>query len=178
MKDDAGIRDLMGVSQEEFAAFLRVTKSHLSMVELNLRELPAKALVKLSAAELSLHKGSLTAELDVLYAQEQAETVQLLEKKRRECLYKAIITQKKLDTLKEQYQQCINGLRVWENMPALLPPENDNKLCAEWLEMIKDRALLKIKDCGRAQQQLLEMRIKALCNEAELINKMIDGDNS
>ena len=48
MKKDNAIRDLLGVSQEDLALLLNVTRSQLAMYELGKRDLPVAVKVKLA----------------------------------------------------------------------------------------------------------------------------------
>lgn len=156
MRSELSTREKIGVTQQAFAEFLDVSISQLSMAEIHQRSLPTEALLTISQIDICLLHAPESVDID--------NDTKPLEKRYKDCLLQIATAQRKLEKLKQQYQQCCNAITVAQNLPAKLPQATPAQLL--WLELLANDATQKLSTCGKAQQQLLQVKITALENEA------------
>lgn len=154
MKGELSTREKIGVTQQAFAEFLNVSMSQLSMAEIHQRSLPIEALLTISQIEICLLEPRTDIDNDT----------KPLENRYKDCLLQIATTQRKLEKLMQQYQQCCNAISVAQNLPSKLPQATPAQLL--WLEILATDAKEKLTTCGTAQQQLLQVKIAALETEA------------
>jgi transcriptional regulator with XRE-family HTH domain len=168
MKKSANIRDVLGVTQEEMAMLLKITRSQLSMYELGKRDLPADA--KIKVAEMLQHvqeSGSKsTANLPIVKAQERKKENRvaelLLDNK-----YKQLVLDKKIKAVEKKYAANLTAIRLagyLENQ-TIKNPTQENQL----LNGIKAKALTEIDKNGlhilfeyQIKKEVLEFEEKLL----------------
>ncbi len=156
MKSELSTREKIGVTQQAFADFLNVSISQLSMAEIHQRSLPTQALLTISQIDICLLQPSIEIE--------EENSVRLLEKRYKTCLLQIESAKRQLKKLKQQYQQCINAITVTTHLPKALTQATPAQLL--WLEILANDAKQKLTTCGKAQQQLLQIKITALETEA------------
>jgi transcriptional regulator with XRE-family HTH domain len=156
MTKQSTTREKIGVTQQAFADFLGVSISQLAMAEIHQRILPTQVLITISQIDICL----LQAPADI----DGDNNIKLLDKRYKDCLLQIATAQRKLEKLRQQYQQCFNAITVAQNLPSKLPQATPEQLL--WLELLANDATQKLSTCGKAQQQLLHVKIIALETEA------------
>ncbi len=168
-------RKKLGISQETYIQFLRVTLSMLSMYEIQQRFLSGRAGTKATAIELYLLNNPIV-EGSVEQTLQEAD-LKLLAKRRDICLGLIIKTNLKLEKMKEAYLCCLNMMRVATALPEVLtdlvPDFELEDWELDWLEGNSRMASYKLEECGIGQQQLLQLKIDALRYEAERIQQIL-----
>ncbi len=168
-------REKIGISQETYIQFLRVTMSMLSMCEINKRSLSGRAGIKNTAIELYLLNNPVT-ETSLAQTQQEGD-LQLLAKRRDDCLVLIVKAELKLKKMKEVYLCCFNMMRVATALPGTLTELDPNFELddweRDWLEGNSRMAGYKLEECSLGQQQLLQLKIDALRHEAERIQQIL-----
>ncbi len=170
MRSMKRLRETLGLSQEQLAIYLGVTRSLLSMAEMGKRSLPVKAFVKLSELEKSLRSNvQYKAASLQQHATADAAVVRSHAKK---CMARAAGIKLQLTALEKNYQQCLTALLATGHLMSLLPEGEAGKKDRLWLELLELQTLKKMKDCGNAAQVILQLRINALEHEARQAGKI------
>jgi len=82
------IRDLLGITQQDMALLLRVSRSQLSLFELGKRSLPADAMIKLSA--ILSHIKNTTSETKIAVPENEIQV-----QKKKKCIEELLFLNKK-----------------------------------------------------------------------------------
>ncbi len=173
-------RTKLGLSQEKYMTYLLVGRGVLAMYESNnTRNLPFAAGMRHGAIEVCLAKPETATATRETELQQEGAAVQVLTKRRTECLYLVTNAQAQLARMQEWYQQCLNRVRVGAAAPAILLeifPQNDRyEEDKECLESFGRTGKYDMEECGIGQQQLLQLKIEALQFEADRIGQMLEG---
>lgn len=161
MKRNKSFRALLGITQEEAAMFLKVSRSQLSLYELNLRDIPGNAMIKLHQAWQFADAAQKISEKELPFFKEQ-------QKKQQEILKEEIAMnqleqmkiQRKLNKILENYQSGINAfyaIKHWKKETE----DNDHRE-KELLEIMEGRAWVKIDNNGRHVQEQYQMKLEVL----------------
>lgn len=156
------IREKYGIQQIELATFLGVSRSVISLAELNQRELPTKALISLSSLltkdELTLTDG-ITEQLKAIEDEGTYETNRLKQKVYRDSEVKLMRAERKLKIMQAKYQQGINALRLASKLQSL--PKTDNDVRRDnFIESLCANAFVSLRQNGQTAQLPLLATIK------------------
>lgn len=154
MKSIRTIRKALGLTQTECAAYLGVSRSLLSMVELNKRELPTKALLKLAELELKRSNPNETKLSEEAYQQ----AVQELGQRILGLHLKIRRTKKSLKRMKANWE----AEKITQSLANVRPFPISEKYQHQRQRI----------NCAPFAQQLLEARIAGLEMELELLQGM------
>jgi transcriptional regulator with XRE-family HTH domain len=144
------IRETLGLTQEELAILLQVSRSQLSLYEIGKRKLPQAATLLLANLltnaqaknKAKLNEKQIFAENEVAYLNE------LLVKNE----YKLTIITKKIEKTKQQQQLKLGA----SNLIAFFEKENATKKANPILKSIRKKAENK----NNMQKQLIQLQIK------------------
>ena len=152
-------REQLGLSQQDLATYLCISKSQISMVESGLRELPTPALVKLAFFE----QASLIPN-DSLNKENNIHLVKHVEL----CTKKMMLLEKKLTSMKANFSKGVKLLQAVSKIKETLPSSKESKQDKQWLSAQEKVANKVIHDNSLASQKLLTVQIKALQYEIKL----------
>jgi transcriptional regulator with XRE-family HTH domain len=166
MRSIKQIRQIFGLSQQQMAAYLSITRSHLNMTERGRRSLPTAALAKLAQLEKSLQSNEpyqaagfkKQAERDTAHIKAHA----------KKCLQRAALEKTKLQKLTASYQQCVQALMAMGHLLQNQPTKKELLLLA----VLEAKALKKMSRCGYAAQVVVQLRIAALEHEVAQAGKI------
>lgn len=165
------------MGQDAYVSFIRTSKSALAMYETNQRNLPTNALLRNAVVEICISKPSNEVLLTKLNNAQQENGQQLLLDRKKDCLVLIEKIKHQLEKMLQQYQQCCNMVKVSiflpEVFPTILPETTLSDKDTEWLNIYGNVALSKIKDCGIAHQQLLQIKLDALQFEINNIEELL-----
>jgi transcriptional regulator with XRE-family HTH domain len=164
MKD---VRDGLGITQEQLANYLGITRSQLSLVELDKRFMPTSASVKGSKLLLAMLGKKKMEKLVAEIARQTKTLNKKLQERSKECTYLAAVASRKLQAMQQQYNQCCNALQAVQNLLPNLPATKEFKGDRLWLEILEMDALTKLAHCGPDAQTHLQLQIDLLEYEAE-----------
>ena len=113
MKKSSSVRALLGLTQEDMALLLKITRSQLSMYELGKRDLPLAA--KLQLAEMLKHVQETVAKSGANLPHIKLQEVKK-EKKVAELLltnkYKQLVLDKKIKAIEKKYATYLAAMRL------------------------------------------------------------------
>lgn len=161
------MRDAYGLSQHQLALLMGVSRSLMSLMELDIRSWPTGTTLKQIALEPFLLPPlplALQAQIDAKQQQYMDEWKQLKQKS----LHKKKLTLRnfktKLADYKTREQQGINSLRLVEKVTTDWPEKDPKELAIHqtiW-DVLSTEAWLKIREYGQAAQAELLEKIEAL----------------
>src|SRR5688572_27891068 len=118
MSATSTIRQALGISQQQLAHYLGVSRSHIALAETSRRLLSTAALLKLHELEQALTNSSTTASTTALLAQQQEAANAALAARLKELTYQREQLTLTLQQLQGQQQQCIHTLQVCQQLQA------------------------------------------------------------
>ncbi len=164
MSDIKSIRESLGMSQALFASFLGMTRPTLALVETRRRTMPADAMIKLGLLLNTLATVSVSPSAKAISTLEKQaqEHRNLMGKHLQRCSLQADSLSSELEAMQEQYNQCMQALKVSSHVlsnSTNAEPENMDK---ETMALLEQEALRKMEECGPGAQAILSLRIMAL----------------
>lgn len=112
MKKSENIREILGVTQEDLAELLKVTRSQLSMYELGKRDLPLTATLKLVQMLQHMQNDNMksgSAELFKFQAEQQKKVLEQLLKDNQ---YNQMVLERKLVIAEKKYQANVAAIQL------------------------------------------------------------------
>ena len=167
-------REGMGMGQAEMAAYLGISRTLLSMVELGERLLPTTAHLKLYPLETALDNATAPAGKSAQAIQQQLQKqLDQLGKRAARCTIKANMLELTLTSMVEQYNQCLKALGASAQVIDGLGNGTVHKRDRSLMQLLEARALGQLKNCGLGAQALLQLKIQLLRDEVEGIGKLV-----
>lgn len=161
------IRSHFGLSQQQLAAYLDVSRCLLSLAETNRRSLPVAALLKLAALQKTAQANAspllLLPELQKKFTAQVAFEI-------KELQYQATVLQRKLDTMKEKY-----GLAMQKKMlsTALQAQQKLPGKDAAWQQLLEAEAKAVLNNNHEGIQAILQIKINCLQQEAKALAALL-----
>ena len=121
MKKRAEIKNMLGLTQEEMAMVLGITKGQWSMYKSGQRDLPLEALQQFSVLLQGVQKEKISKTAQGFIKQEQHKTNEKLKEAYENTQIKLHRVQKEIDTIEKQRTECFAALKT----AAFLENNND-----------------------------------------------------
>lgn len=113
MKKEATIKNLFGLSQEEMAMLLGITRAQWAMYDINKRDLPSAANIKFATILSHLHNVKEPSdESRRLLKEEQEKRQEWLKREKSHLEYKKLLLEKKILAMESKRTQCYAALEV------------------------------------------------------------------
>ncbi len=169
------IREQLGLSQQQLADYLGISRALLSLVEANQRSLPTNASIKETQLIQAIQHDAQEPLLQLVqFTTQQNESFQkILLQRKAEVVYELALAKRKLKKLELQYQQAVKALHTANYLLSNLPIGAKNKLDKLWLELLLEESMQKLEACGEVAQQKLQLKIKLLEKEMALLLEKI-----
>lgn len=162
------LRDQLHLSQEDFALYLGVSRSLLSLYEKGLRSLPTPALLKLGSLETlynhSMQKKFIVPENKVASRELQKHDEKmrkLFQLNKKKCQYKIFQLEHQLNDMIDKHARA----KAWSELLTVLlevaAVEKSNK-DRRLLEVQQDSVIKKLVRLGNASQAKLRVQIEIL----------------
>ncbi|MES2650054.1 MAG: helix-turn-helix transcriptional regulator [Bacteroidota bacterium] len=162
-------RDMLGLSQQELADYLGVSRNLYSMAEIDKRQLPTAALMKLTGLHASLTAAiEETKKLKTNAEKPDEKTVKLLAQHAKKCEWQAAVNEKKLTQMKKQFTAAEKLLETVEAMAGNHQDEGDRL----WIALQRLKAGKKLQRHGSFQQALLQWKMEQQTGEAGLARQL------
>lgn len=116
MKKEHTLRTLLGLTQEDCAMLLGVTRSQWSMFELGQRDLPLAAKQLLTELLTHLQSPETKANRHPAEAQQEVAKIAVLERMLRENEYERLRLAKKINAITKKYEATIQQLKLVDYM--------------------------------------------------------------
>ena len=174
----------LSISQQDFADFLGISRSQLSMYELHERSLPFAAMQKLSQMELMQYNMQQGKLISPLSKTQEASLKKLHDRIKKEMLaqvetskYKKLLAGRQLDNMIAEHAKA----KVWSeligHMIAATQQNKENKIDLLWLEIQQRKTLKKMIRHGTASQEKIKAKQLVLENEMDVCKEMLDKIN-
>lgn len=171
MKTRDTIRKVLGVTQEEVAMLLRVTKSQLAMYETGQRDLPINAQLKLVAMWQYVHNKK-----EILVPLPDTKVIQAkIAKVERQLIineHKQALLERKLNRHKSKYEKSLSTLKLIEFIETQLPEEEKPE--KDLVALIYRKALIGIEKNGLPVQRKCTIEMDRLQQYQKELRKDAD----
>lgn len=168
MNTTIALRKQYGLTQQQLADYLSVSKALVSMVEKGKREFPLHTLAKLAQLQQPLPtKMAEAKKLDAVAQKQKLATAKALQREELDCSVQLAAAIRQLQHVKEKYVQATNLLQRVAHIPPALPKED--KQTKLWLEAMEATALQQAARYGEGAQVLLQLKIEVLQQKKLLI---------
>jgi len=166
------LRQALGISQQQLADYLSLSRVQLTQAETGRRTMPAKTFAKLGVLS--------TVAATVDPTAETADTKKILDeaikkpgKKAKQCEAQAISARVRLKEMKERYSQCSLLVQVCTVLLGRLPSGTAAKKDRLCLEIMKAGALKKMRTCNPVEQAVLQLQADGFTRQAQQLRAMI-----
>jgi len=166
MKNKASIKTLLGLSQNEMAMLLGITRSQWSMYELGQRDLPTEAMVLLAEMLKYVEEAKQSDRVLPEIQQQKAGKKEHLERLLRENEYQQLIMAKKITAMQKKFNNALAALRVVEFL-------KNNQQQAAGLQKIQSKASTTVQQVGLAKQESLLLQQELLKLENLLLTAKV-----
>lgn len=167
MKKENPYRKLLGLSQQDMAMLLGITRARWSMFEIGKRDLPIKAKTLLADMLAHLEAAETKGTSSSQSKQQQSEKKELLEKLKKENKYQQLKTARKVTTVTKKHDA---RLKI-ESLTAFFHSKSNAKhgVSGEFWNMIARKANQKT-DQGIGEELFrLQLQLEVLRQEAILL---------
>lgn len=163
------LREALGLTQEETAMLLRITKSQLAMFEIGQRDLPTKPMLKLINMYNYLQNKEQEKVKHIDQKSENSKIVKLLEVEIVKNKYKQSLLERKLTRLQSNHQKSLSTLQLVEYLETQL--EESEKPSKDFTGVIRTKGLRVMDKNGLSVQKKLELKLNALQNYQKELEK-------
>ncbi len=172
------MRKKLGITQEHFAVMLKVSRSHLSMVELGKRGLPASSgimLAKMSRDFDALEKGEMSnyrsLETRLFINHEYRKVIPVMQDREKWCRLQVKKMKKDLAAMKEKAKDSDNWIIVITRLVDEIKEDPLRARELEWLLLLKQQSYDRLLTCWEPEQAQLHIKIEALSGEARALRR-------
>jgi transcriptional regulator with XRE-family HTH domain len=168
MKKYDNIREILGITQEDLAAILKITRTQLSMYEIGKRELPSSAMIQLAEILRYLKEdASKSAETTSLLKVQAIQKEETLEEMRKENHFKQLVLEKKLNVLEKKYKANFSAFQLTKYLEK--QDTENGKLESQLLKTIERKALAELNKNGLAMITKYKIEKEVLLAEEKII---------
>lgn len=155
MKNDTTIKSQLGLSQEEMAMLLGITRSQWALFNTGKRDIPLNAKQQLATIFTNLQKKKSFAPLSAKYSQtEKKKTQQWLDQEYKTVKHKQLYLLRKIKTVENIRKECFAALEVVHQLEG----QKDNERLVNLAQIIKKRVLKTLEK--NSLQHLNELELK------------------
>jgi transcriptional regulator with XRE-family HTH domain len=178
------IRHNLSMSQQDFADFLGITRSLLSMYEQGLRSLPTPEMIKIGKLEAIYHDvQKVTSKLkknrlvhnDIQKLNDKIK--KSMQFHAQFCKQKSIFLRRELNEMIAEHNKATLLHQLLENLLANAAKDKTDKMKTPWIEMQQRKLIKKMIRYGDAAQAKLQAKIMALQAEGHAYKKMVEKIN-
>ena len=173
MRKNTLTRERLGLSQEQLAEYLGISRSVLANYERTRRSLPTAALIRLSQLEImfaNMQQSKSNAHKEFhqpAVIQRQNAARQAFIKEAKYIDFKIAKIKRELTLLQTMYAQTQEWLFVIQGLSIADLPEKTRARHLKWTAIAQDAATKKLERCDPAAQMMLEIKIAVLAAKAE-----------
>ena len=171
MKKEISIREQLGLTQEDMALYLQVSRGQLALYETHKRDLPTNALLKLVEIEVFLSQTNTEIGIDRTHLKPQKEKMLLvLERLAVVYQHKQLIVERKLESIKKNYNKGLVLLQVLQHLQQKAKAEGND---TELLKVMQNKAERTIEKNGLHVQIKHQVKWQGITSTKELIEAEI-----
>lgn len=160
LKKTISIREQLGLTQDDMAAFLKVSRVQLSLYEIDKRDLPSAVKLKLAQIEQFLNLPNTEKETDLPHFEQQQNKVnEILEQQALVNQHKQLIAQKKLESIKKKYDQSLTLLKVLNHFETNAKKSTND---SAFLQAIQNQALMTLEKNGLHEQIKHQIKLQGI----------------
>lgn len=169
MKKVENIRSILGITQENLALLLEVTRSQLSLYEIGKRNIPIAAKKQLTEmlAYMQDENSKLTTISNLMKTQELART-NTLKQMLQDNHYKKLLLEKKIKILEEKQAFNFNTIHLMRYLDNTKNPNN------QFIKAIETKGLTELENNSLALLTKYEIEKEVLQAEEKILNQFLN----
>ena len=167
MRKNKNIRDVLGITQEELAMLLGITRTQLAMYETKKRDIPLSAKQKLAELLTSLQKNKSISEYsNQIIATVKKKAHEWLQKEFKELEYKVLLLDRKIKKSMQVREEAFKALEVVQYLESKKDKEQGSALRQAQCDNLSHRLAKTIKNRAEktlnknSLQHLYELQLK------------------
>lgn len=160
MKKKETLRNILGgITQEELAMLLEITRGQLSMFEIGRRDIPLLAKERLAEILTSVQKNKSISEYSYKIINAERKNLKVwLQKEYKEIEYKSLLLDRKIKKLTQVREDAFKTLEVVHYLES----KNENNTTRSLAQFIKSRTTNLLNKSSLQHLQELELKKKTL----------------
>lgn len=159
MREKENLRDVLGITQEELAMMLRITRTQLAMYETNKRDIPLTSKEKLADILTTLHKNKSISEYsNTIIKTEKKIVYEWLKKEFKELEYKVLLLDRKIEKVIQVRKDAFKALEVVQYLESKNAYPHEQTLA----KIIKKRVEKTLNKQNLQHLQELELKKESL----------------
>ena len=171
MKKESSIREQLGLTQEDMALYLQVSRGQLALYETHKRDLPNAAKLKLVEIEVLVSQANTEIGIDSTQLKPQQEKLlRVLEGQAIVYQHKQLIVQRKLESIKKNYNKGLVLLQVLQHLEQKAKAEGND---TELLKLMQNQAQRSIEKNGLHVQVMHQVKLQGITSTIEQIEAEI-----
>ena len=172
MMKNRDFRTSLGLTQEEAAFLLKITKSQLGMYELSLRDLPATKMLKLVLMHNHVQKKLQEKVTQPDDKSQNAKCIAILEHEYKSTKIEIHLLKREMEKIQTKYQKSVSAGELALYLETEL--QKDERPSKDFIQMLRHRAKSGIEKYGKAAQLRCELKLKAQQQQQEVIKNELD----
>lgn len=175
MKKHDNIRDILGITQEDLAALLKITRTQLSMYEIGKRELPSTAIIQLAEMLRYLQEdASKSADTISLLKAQAIQKEKALEELVKENHFNQMVLKRKLKVLEKKHNTSLSAFQLMKYLEK--QDSKNEKLESPLLKTIERKSLAELNKNGLAMITKCKIEKEVLEAEEKLILQFMKNE--
>jgi len=166
MSNIKNLRQSLGITQQQLAGYLSVSRAELSLAETGRRVLPTAAQLKLSAMQRHMTGGS-SPGTTIEIQRQTAQAQNMLRAQAQKCNRLAAAAIRRLELMRGRYQQCQKILKAVHGLLGELPAGPAGRKQKLSLEVLQSDTRKKMDACGIGAQVILELQVNMFLYHAK-----------
>jgi hypothetical protein len=155
------LKSLLGITQQDAAIILQVSRSQVSLYELHLRDLPAAAMIKLSQGwHYADTKAKLSKESSACSKEEESRMKEFLKDEIRKNELEQLNTRRQIEKMSDKYDSVVRGLHALEFWKQQVKDASSKEM--QILILVEERTKIKLDDCSWYMREQCKLKLKML----------------
>jgi hypothetical protein len=163
------LKSLLGITQQDAAIILQVSRSQISLYELHLRDLPAAAMIKLTQGwHYADTKTKLSKESSPCCKEEEKQMKEFLKAEIRKNELEQLNMSRQIEKMSEKYDSGVRGLHALEFWKQQIKDTSSKEM--QILILVEERTKIKLEDCSWYIREQCKLKLQML----EFYGKMLE----
>ena len=129
MRKKENLRDVLGITQEELAMLLSITRTQLAMYETNKRDIPLTSKEKLADILTTLHKNkSISKYSNSIIETEKKKVSEWLQKEFKDLEYKVVLLDRKIEKVMQVRKNAFKAFGVVQYLESKNDKHHEQRL--------------------------------------------------
>lgn len=164
------LKSLLGITQQDAAIILQVSRSQISLYDLYLRDLPTAAMIKLTQGWLYADaKAKLSKESSLCCKEEEKRMKEFLKAEIQKNELEQLNMRQQIKKMSEKYDSTVRGLHALEFWKQQVKETSSKEM--QILTLVEERTKIKLDDCSWYVQEQYRMKLETLEHYGKMLKE-------